>query len=110
MHVVVRRAAVVLGGAPVPEPAGGRRPARHLLGPRRRVQVGRAIAGATVSIAGLPGAITTDVDGRFTLAPAPPTPFHLVVVLPGGQVAKPVIIERWTATGPCRSMRSPTSP
>lgn len=54
---------------------------------------GRPIAGASVSIAGTPGTVRTDSDGRFTWTPAPPVPFQVIVVRPGGQVAKPVSID-----------------
>jgi hemoglobin/transferrin/lactoferrin receptor protein len=46
-----------------------------------------------VSIAGLPGSARTDAEGRFTWAPAPALPFQIIVILPGGQVARPVVIE-----------------
>ena len=52
------------------------------------------VAGATVSIAGYPGGERTDADGRFSFARAPSPPFHVIVVLASGQVARPVLIER----------------
>ncbi|MGH9370106.1 MAG: TonB-dependent receptor, partial [Vicinamibacterales bacterium] len=55
---------------------------------------GVRVAGATVSLAGLPGTVRTDADGRFVWTPRPPVPFQVIVVLPGGQVASPVTIER----------------
>jgi len=58
------------------------------------VKSGAAVSGASVSVAGVPGAVKTDGDGRFTITTPPPAPFHLIVVLAGGQVAKPVLIER----------------
>ena len=94
MHAVVRRAAVVLVALLILNPSAAAGQPATFSGRVVESKSGAAIAGATVSVAGLPGAITTDVEGRFTLAPAPPTPFHLVVVLPGGQVAKPVIVEK----------------
>ena len=53
---------------------------------------GRPIAGATIAIAGLAGTVTTDADGKFTWAPDPPLPFDVLVILPGGGLAKPVRI------------------
>jgi outer membrane receptor protein involved in Fe transport len=54
---------------------------------------GEPVAGATVSIAGLTGSARTDNDGRFTWTPAPPPPFHIIVVLSTGEVARPAIVE-----------------
>ena len=51
---------------------------------------GQPVAGATVSIAGQPGAVKTDTDGRFAWPAAPTPPLQLIVVLPGGHVARPV--------------------
>lgn len=48
---------------------------------------------AVILIVGAPGSTSTDRDGRFTWDPAPVLPFQLVVVLPGGQVARPLLIE-----------------
>jgi outer membrane receptor protein involved in Fe transport len=50
------------------------------------------IAGAVVTIGGVPGSVKTDADGRFTFAPSPAPPFQLIVVLASGQVARPVLI------------------
>jgi len=55
-------------------------------------QSGRAVAGATVTIAGFPGTVKTDTDGMFTWPAAPAPPFQIIVVLPGGHVARPVDI------------------
>jgi outer membrane receptor protein involved in Fe transport len=52
------------------------------------------IAGAIVTIAGLPGSQKTDADGRFTFEPSPNVPFQLIVVLPGGAVGKPVLLQQ----------------
>ena len=52
-------------------------------------RTGAPVAGASVSIVGLSGSTRTDNDGRFTWAPAPPLPFQVIVVLAGGQVARP---------------------
>lgn len=50
------------------------------------------VAGASVSVVGVTGSARTDVDGRFVWTPAPRTPFQLIVVLSGGQVAAPVTV------------------
>ena len=55
---------------------------------------GKPIAGAEVTIVGLPGSVRTDADGRFTWRPDPKPPFVLMIVLPGGRVAKPVQIDK----------------
>jgi outer membrane receptor protein involved in Fe transport len=54
---------------------------------------GAPLAGATVSVAGAAGSTRTDSEGRFTWAPPPRVPFQLIVVLSGGQVARPVTVE-----------------
>jgi hemoglobin/transferrin/lactoferrin receptor protein len=61
----------------------------------RLVREGTAtpLADASVSIVGVSGSARTDSDGRFTWAPAPQTPFQIIVVLSGGQVARPVIVD-----------------
>ena len=61
----------------------------------RLVQAGTGapVAGASVSIVGVSGSARTDNDGRFTWAPAPPVPFQMIVVLAGGQVARPVVVD-----------------
>lgn len=51
------------------------------------------VAGATVSIVGVNGSAQTDTDGRFDWAPAPAVPFQLIIVLPDGAVAQPVIVD-----------------
>jgi outer membrane receptor protein involved in Fe transport len=53
---------------------------------------GEPVAGASVSIVGMTGTALTDKDGRFTWAPVPPVPFQLIVILAGGQVARPVVV------------------
>lgn len=62
-------------------------------------QDGRPIAGAEVLIVGLTGSVKTDADGRFTWNPNPPTPFEVLVVLPGGRVTRPtrVTTHDWSA-------------
>ena len=54
---------------------------------------GLPVDGAVISIVGLPGTARTDRDGRFTWEPPPPLPFQIIVMLPGGQVARPVLVE-----------------
>jgi outer membrane receptor protein involved in Fe transport len=54
---------------------------------------GAPVAGAVVSIAGITGTARTDSDGRFTWEPTPALPAQLIIVLPGGQVARPVTID-----------------
>ena len=51
---------------------------------------GEPVAGATVTLAGVPGTTKTEADGRFTWPAPPAPPFQVIVVLPGGQVARPV--------------------
>lgn len=55
---------------------------------------GTPVAGATVSIVGETGTARTNAEGRFTWSPVPPLPFQLIVILPGGQVARPILIEQ----------------
>ena len=52
------------------------------------------VRGATVLINGFTGTARTDADGRFTLEARPEPPFQIIVVLPTGQVARPVDIKR----------------
>jgi outer membrane receptor protein involved in Fe transport len=61
---------------------------------------GRPIANAEVTILGLTGSVRTDADGRFSWRPNPSPPFEVLVILPGGAVTKPVLIESvdWAAT------------
>ena len=53
-------------------------------------QTGKPIADAVITIPGAAGTSKTDRDGRFVWESAPATPFQVIVVLPGGQVARPV--------------------
>lgn len=48
------------------------------------------LAGVRVAIAGSPGSVLTDADGRFTWRPAPRPPFTAIVIFPDGRVARPV--------------------
>jgi hemoglobin/transferrin/lactoferrin receptor protein len=52
----------------------------------------KPLADATVSIPGVPGTSRTDKNGEFLREGAPAVPFQVIVVLPGGQVARPVDI------------------
>jgi hemoglobin/transferrin/lactoferrin receptor protein len=54
---------------------------------------GAPVVGASVSIVGVSGTTRTDQDGRFTWEPPPAVPFHLIVVLSGGQVARPITVD-----------------
>ena len=51
------------------------------------------IAGASVVISGFAGVVKTDADGRFSVEIRPQLPFQIIVVLPSGQVARPVDIK-----------------
>lgn len=50
------------------------------------------IAGASVAISGFAGVVKTDAEGRFTVEGHPQLPFQIIVVLPSGQVARPIDI------------------
>ena len=54
----------------------------------------RGVAGAIISVAGTPGTIKTDPEGRFTVSPRPEVPFQIIIVLPAGQVVRPVTVEQ----------------
>ena len=51
------------------------------------------IAGALVTIAGIPGSVKTDAEGRFTWPSATTPPLQIIIVLPGGHVARPVEVK-----------------
>src|SRR5512147_1200524 len=57
------------------------------------IRTGGAIANAEVSILGRSGSTLTDAEGRFSWKPDPAPPFEVLVVLPGGRVLKPVLVE-----------------
>lgn len=57
----------------------------------------RPIANAEVSILGQPGTRITNAEGGLTWQPAPAPPFELLVILPGGVHARPVLVERLVA-------------
>ena len=56
-------------------------------------KTGAPIAGAEVTVVGVPGSVKTDKDGKFTLKPEPRPPFVVIIVLPGGRVAKPIEVK-----------------
>ena len=58
-----------------------------------REDTGAPVAGATLSIVGVSGSVRTDEDGRFIWAPTPAVPFQMIVILPRGQVLRPVLVE-----------------
>ena len=53
-------------------------------------QTGKPVADAVITIPGAAGTSKTDRDGRFVWESAPATPFQVIVLLPGGQIARPV--------------------
>ncbi len=55
---------------------------------------------ATVSVLGRSGSTRTGAAGEFRLVPEPVPPFEVLVVLQGGMVAAPVLVETLPATGP----------
>jgi outer membrane receptor protein involved in Fe transport len=63
-------------------------------------RTGKPVAGAEVGIGGLAGTVRTAQDGRFVWTPDPPLPFTVIVILPGGRLAKPVRIATLTGTEP----------
>jgi hemoglobin/transferrin/lactoferrin receptor protein len=71
---------------------------------------GKPIPNAEVTILGHPGERFSDGEGRVSWSPAPPPPFEVLVVLPGGVFTKPVLVERLPASGvldvPVESMLS----
>ena len=59
---------------------------------------GEPVAGAVITLAGFPGTARTDADGEFTWAAPPAPPFQVIVVLPGGHVARPVDVSTLEGT------------
>jgi outer membrane receptor protein involved in Fe transport len=66
------------------------------------MRTGDPVARAEVSILGRPGVTTTDAEGRFEWKPDPAPPFEVLVVLPGGNYMKPVLVETLPLEGPLR--------
>lgn len=64
------------------------------------LRTGKPIAGAEVSILGQAGAARTDAAGRFSWTPDPATPFELLIVLPDGTLARPVLVDRLDPVDP----------
>ena len=62
-------------------------------------RTGKPVANAEVTILGHPGERFTDANGRILWIPAPPPPFEVLVILPGGVFTKPVLVERLPETG-----------
>jgi len=65
-------------------------------------QSGKPIARAEVVIVGHPGVTFTDAEGRFVWKPDPTPPFEVLVIVPGGGVMKPVLVDRLPEAGPLR--------
>jgi hemoglobin/transferrin/lactoferrin receptor protein len=68
---------------------------------------GAPVANAEVVVLGLTGVAFTDADGRFTWKPDPQPPFEILVILPGGRLMRPVLVERVPADGPVTIEVSP---
>lgn len=62
-------------------------------------RTGKPVPNAEVTILGHPGERFTDAAGRIVWTPAPPPPFEVLVVLPGGVFTKPVLVDRLPETG-----------
>ena len=54
---------------------------------------GKPVADAEVAILGRPGSARTDAEGRFRWTPDPRPPFEVLIVLPGGEYVKPILVE-----------------
>lgn len=54
---------------------------------------GRPIAGAVVTVVGIPGSATTGVDGRFRWLPEPLPPFDVLVTV-SGRYSRPIRIQQ----------------
>jgi hypothetical protein len=51
---------------------------------------GNAIGGAEITIVGQRGSVRSDRAGRFRWSTRPPLPAEVIIVLPGGLVARPI--------------------
>ncbi|MGE3274790.1 MAG: TonB-dependent receptor [Vicinamibacterales bacterium] len=74
-----------------------------------RSDTGQPVANALVTVLGRPGAAVTDAEGRFTFRPEPVPPFEVLVVAPGGEIMKPVLIESMPEAGPLRIEVAPVA-
>src|SRR5687767_14897932 len=54
---------------------------------------GNPIAGAEITVVGQRGSVKTDADGKFVLSAEFKPPFVVLVILPGGRVAKPITVD-----------------
>ncbi len=54
---------------------------------------GKPIAGAEITVVGQRGSVKTDADGKFVLSAEFKPPFVVLVILPGGRVAKPITVD-----------------
>lgn len=68
--------------------------ARGLSGRIVDSNTGKPVSDALVTLPGVPGTAKTDANGEFTWIAPPSPPFQLIVVLPGGQVARPVDVKQ----------------
>ena len=84
-------AGALLAASVAPDAAG--QPLTRFEGRLVHDSTGAPVARASVTIVGLPGATHSGLDGRFTWVPAPQPPFHVVVVLEGGYVAQPIVVD-----------------
>src|SRR5688500_7517328 len=60
---------------------------------------GKPVADAEVAILGRAGSVRTDSEGRFQWTPDPRPPFEVLVVLPGGEYVKPILVQEIPAGG-----------
>jgi hypothetical protein len=60
---------------------------------------GDPVAGARVSIVGLPASVRADQAGRFLWQPDPALPFEVLVLLPSGQAMPPIRVDALPESG-----------
>jgi hemoglobin/transferrin/lactoferrin receptor protein len=60
---------------------------------------GKPVPNAEVTILGYPGERFTGADGRIVWQPAPPPPFEVLVIMPGGRFMKPILVETLPEAG-----------
>ncbi len=85
LHSVLAAGLLLIGSATAAEALDGKLVSRGTNAP---------IAGATITVVGATVTATTDAEGKFALTPEPRPPFTVIVILPGGQLAKPVLVEK----------------